>query len=81
MVTEAAKILLGNVLLIGSAAPGSIELSTKVKNAFKNPKIKAVLLKEHGVVGIGESLESAYHTTSLVEDTAKIALLSSLIKK
>jgi L-fuculose-phosphate aldolase len=81
MVTEAAKILLNNVPLIASAAPGSIELAIKVKEAFKNLKIKAVLLKEHGVVSIGESLESAYHTASLVEDTAKIALLSSLIEK
>ena len=80
-VTEAAKILLGNVPFIVSATPGSIELATKVKNAFRKLKVKAVLLKEHGVVAIGESLEDAYHTTSLVEDTAKIALLSSLIRK
>jgi ribulose-5-phosphate 4-epimerase/fuculose-1-phosphate aldolase len=66
---------------IESATPRSIELATKVKDAFKNLKIKAVRIKEHGVVAIGESLESDYHTTSLVEDTTKIALLSSLIEK
>lgn len=80
IVTEAAKILLDNVPLIATARPGSIELATKVKNSFKKLKVKAVLLRQHGVVAIGESLENAYHITSLVEDTAKIALLSSLIR-
>jgi L-ribulose-5-phosphate 4-epimerase len=81
MVTEAAKIVLVDVPLLPSAPPGSIELATWVADGFKDSRVKAVLLREHGVVTIGENLESAYHTASLVEDTAKIALLSSLIKR
>lgn len=81
MVTEAAKIILVYVPLLPSAPPGSLELATRVRDGFKDPKVRAVLLREHGIVTIGENLESAYHTASLVEDTAKIALLSSLIKK
>lgn len=81
MATEAAKILLVDVPLLPCAPPGSIELATRVTESFKDSRVKAVLLREHGVVAIGENLENAYHTTSLVEDTAKIALLSSLIKK
>jgi L-fuculose-phosphate aldolase len=80
MVTEAAKIVLVDVPLLASARSGSIELATMVRDSFKDSKVKAVLLRDHGVVTIGENLENAYHTTSLVEDTAKIALLSSLIK-
>lgn len=81
MVTEAAKIILVDVPLLPSAPPGSIELATRVTDGFKDSRVKAVLLGEHGVVTIGANLENAYNTTSLVEDTAKIALLSSLIKK
>ena len=81
MVTEAAKIVLVNVPLLPSAPPGSTELATAVTNGFKDSRVKAVILREHGVVSIGENLETAYHTTALVEDTAKIALLSSLIKR
>jgi len=81
MVTEAAKIVLVDVPLIGSAPPGSNELATKVIDGFKDPNVKAVLIKDHGLVAVGENLNSAYHVVSLVEDTAKIAFLSSLIRK
>ncbi len=81
MVTEAAKIVLIDIPLLPFAPSGSIELATIVTDSFKDSRIKAALLKEHGIVTIGETLENAYHTTSLVEDTAKVALLSSLVKR
>jgi L-fuculose-phosphate aldolase len=80
MVTEAAKIVLIDVPLLLRAPPGSIKLAGRVADGFKDLRVKAVLLSEHGVIAVGESLESAYHITALVEDTAKIAFLSSLIK-
>jgi L-fuculose-phosphate aldolase len=80
MVTEAAKIVLIDVPLLPRAPPGSVELARRVEDSFKDLRVKAVLLSEHGVIAVGETLEGAYHTAALVEDTAKIALLSSLIK-
>jgi L-fuculose-phosphate aldolase len=80
MVTEAAKIVLIDVPLLPLAPPGSIELAGRVVDGFKDLRVKAVLLSEHGVIAVGETLEGAYHTTALVEDTAKVAFLSSLIK-
>jgi L-fuculose-phosphate aldolase len=80
MVTEAAKIVLIDVPLLQHAPPGSIELATTVADAFKDLQVKAVLLREHGIVAIGETLENAYHTTALVEDTAKVAFLSLILK-
>jgi L-fuculose-phosphate aldolase len=80
MVTEAAKIILIDVPLLPHTPPGSTELASRVADGFKDQRVKAVLLSEHGVIAIGETLESAYHTTALLEDTAKIAFLSSLIK-
>lgn len=79
MVTEAAKILLIDVPLLSYAAAGSDELAEKVTENFKDTKVKAVLMREHGVVSIGVTLEDAYHTTALVEDTAKVAFLSALL--
>jgi L-ribulose-5-phosphate 4-epimerase len=81
MVTEAARIVLVDVPLLPSGPPGSSELATSIRDGFQDSRVKAVLLREHGIVTMGENLESAYQTASLVEDTAKIALLSSLIKK
>lgn len=80
MVTEAAKILLVDVPLLPHAPSGSLELASNVINSFKNSEVKAVLLREHGIVSTGDSLERAYQVAALVEDTAKIALLSSLVK-
>jgi L-fuculose-phosphate aldolase len=80
MVTEAAKIVLIDVPLLPHAPSGSIELANRVADGFKDSRVKAVLLREHGVVAVGETLENTYYTTALVEDTAKVALLSSLIK-
>ena len=81
MVTEAAKIVLVEVPLVSSAPPGSKELATKVTGGFRDKSVKAVLIADHGLVVIGENLKSAYQNVSLVEDTAKVALLSSLIIK
>ena len=80
MVTEAAKIVLIDVPLLPHAQPGSIDLANTVADGFKDSKVKAVMLREHGIVVIGETLEGTYNTTALVEDNAKIAFLSSLIK-
>ena len=80
MVTEAAKIALIDVPLLQHAPPGSIELANEVALGFSVSKVKAILLREHGTVSIGETLENAFRTTALVEDTAKVALLSSLVE-
>ena len=81
IVTEAAKIVLVEVPLVSSAPPGSKELATKVTDGFKDKKVTAVLIADHGLVVVGQNLKRAYHNVSLVEDTAKVALLSSLIIK
>lgn len=79
MVTEAAKIILVEVPLVCHAAAGSIELARKVSEIFEDARVKAVLLSQHGVVSIGTTLADAYNAAALVEDTAKVALLSSLL--
>jgi L-fuculose-phosphate aldolase len=81
MVTEAAKIVLVDVPLVDCAPPGSDELASNVEEGFRDPNVKAILIREHGVVAVGYSLEDVYHVVSLVEDTAKVAFLSSQIKK
>lgn len=79
MVTEAAKIVLVDVPIINSAPPGSKELAFNVTEGFRDPNVKAILIREHGIVAVGSYLKDAYHVASLVEDTAKVAFLSSQI--
>lgn len=80
MATEAAKLILVDVPLLPHSPPGSARLAANVADAFKNSMVRASLLEEHGLVSMGETLDDAYRTTALVEDTAKVALLSSLMK-
>lgn len=80
MVTEAAKIVLVDVPLVESAPPGSEELASNVIEGFRDPNVKAILIKEHGVVAVGSDLKDTFSIASLVEDTAKVAFLSSQIK-
>jgi L-fuculose-phosphate aldolase len=79
MVTEAAQIVLSDVPLISHAAAGSAQLAEKVASGFTDAKVRALLLRNHGLVAVGKTLEDGYQTTALVEDTAKVAFLSSLL--
>jgi L-ribulose-5-phosphate 4-epimerase len=81
LVTEAAKILLVDVPLLAKAVAGSTDLARNVTVGFTNPRAKAVLLRDHGIVALGETLEGAFNIASLVEDTAKVAFLSSLLRR
>ena len=40
---------------------------------FKDSKIKAVLIRELGLMAVGENLNADFHVVSLVEDSAKVA--------
>ena len=81
MVTEAAKIVLVDVPLVDCAPPGSEKLASNVIEGFCDPNVRAVLIREHGIVVVGCDLKDAFHVASLVEDTAKVAFLSSQIKR
>jgi len=80
LLTDAARMELGDVPLLEYAVGGSVESAENVSRAFKDPKMKAVLLREHGTLSVGETLEKAYYIADWVEDAAKVAFLSSLIK-
>ena len=71
---QAAKIL-GKIPLVGYAPPGSKELAKLVVKAFK-PEVKAVLLRGHGSISVGKNLTEAFNNADLLEETARIALLT-----
>jgi ribulose-5-phosphate 4-epimerase/fuculose-1-phosphate aldolase len=58
---------------------GTKELCDYVSEAAKqNMEVKALLLKGHGIIAMGSDLASAYYIADLVEDNAKVTLLSSI---
>ena len=81
MVTVSARMNLKEVPCIECALAGSRELCdfvTEGINQYVN--VKALLMKEHGILTLGPDLKTAYYLADLVEDTAKVACLAASIK-
>lgn len=72
VVTEECKMLIGNVLPVVSAPPGSAELAKAV--ASQSSK-KVVVLSGHGLVAFGRDLGEAEILTEAVEENAKVVLV------
>jgi L-fuculose-phosphate aldolase len=80
LVTVSSRVVLKDVPWVESALPGSRELYEFVCEALeKHPGVRALLMKEHGVLTLAADLKTAYYLTDLVEDTAKIAYIASHI--
>jgi L-fuculose-phosphate aldolase len=80
LVTDGSRIILKHVPVVGHAPSGSPELHRLVEEGLlRYPEAKAVLMAQHGMFTMGPGLTVAYNLADLVEDTAKIALLSRLI--
>jgi L-fuculose-phosphate aldolase len=79
LLTAPGMVNLVKVPLVEFALMGTKELRDYVSEAAKqNMEVKALLLKGHGVIAMGSDLASAYYIADLVEDNAKVALLSSI---
>ena len=80
LATISARVVLKRVPWVECFVPGSPELAGCVTEGVqKNPEIKALLMKEHGILAMGADLKMAYYIADLVEDTAKIAFIASNI--
>ncbi len=79
LLTAPGMVNLVKVPTVEFALMGTKELCDYVSEAARqNMEVKALLLKGHGIIGMGPDLASAYYISDLVEDCAKVALLSSL---
>lgn len=75
--TSSSKLKLKDVPIVDDELPGSIELANKVGDAVKNNvDSKCFLIRAHGIVVLSSSIEDCLDLSELMEDTAKIALLS-----
>lgn len=57
--------------------PGTMEMAREVVNVLGGGK--AVLIKNHGVVAVGDSIEEAYHVALLVEEEARTYYFTKLL--
>ena len=80
LVTVSSRVVLKEVPWVECALPGSRELFDFVCEGLKKHSgVRAMPMKEHGVLTLGPDLKSAFYLTDLVEATAKIAYIASHI--
>lgn len=77
LATVSAKLKLKQGPVVPEAAPGSQELCANILEAIGQSPEDAVLLllERHGLVSFDSTLQGAFDTAELAEDTAKIAFL------
>ena len=82
MVTAPAIVNLKEVPLIDFALMGTAELHNMVDAGIKEHKdARALLLKQHGIIAMGVDIPTAFYIADLVEDCAKVAFISSMMKR
>ncbi len=80
LVTVSATANLKRVPCIDVALSGSDELRRLVEEGFeRNPGCRAILMRAHGIIATGPNLVAAYNAADLIEDTARIAYISSML--
>lgn len=72
--TVHARRILKDLPRIEPFPDGAQGLATEVKKEFSKADLKAVILEEHGAIGVGPTLTQAENIMELLEETAKIGL-------
>jgi L-fuculose-phosphate aldolase len=76
--TYEAALFLGTVPVLPQQAPNVMDITAVVEALALN---SIVILKNHGVVSIGETIRDAYFLAELLEETAQMNIFSSLLGK
>jgi L-fuculose-phosphate aldolase len=71
-VIEEAKIIVGDPIIIENVPSGTVELASSVSRCFEDDRVRAVIIKNHGVVGIGKNLDEARSVVESLEEWAKV---------
>ena len=71
-VLEEAKLIVGDPVIIANVPSGSVELASNVSKCFKDKGIRAVIIKNHGVVAIGKNLDQARSVVESLEEWSKV---------
>jgi L-fuculose-phosphate aldolase len=79
-IIEEAKIIVGNPVIIPNKPSGSKELANIVSEAFRHggEKIRAVIIRNHGVVAVGYNIHQARAVVEALEEWAKILTISKI---
>ena len=74
-----ARFVLGEPAFAPYALMGTEKLAEIVAASFKKDETKVVLMENHGIITIGESLFQAYDRIEVVEASARMSFLGELV--
>ena len=70
---------MGNPIIITNSPSGSTDLAFAVSNAFKEGNdIRAVIIRNHGIVSIGNNIHQARAVIESLEEWVKILTISKI---
>ena len=64
---------IGRMPLIPLSAKGGPQTDVEISPVFKDTKVKAAVLANHGSIGVGKDLMAAQYLAEIIEETAHIA--------
>jgi L-fuculose-phosphate aldolase len=82
-IIEESKIVVGNPIIIPNKPSGSMDLAKTVSKAFEHggnasEETRAVIIRNHGVVTVGNSIHQARAVVEALEEWAKIMTTSKI---
>lgn len=72
-VTVHSRAKLGRIPVIPCGPDRGNQRSDDIVDAYRDPGLRAVILEDHGSVGVGKSVLAALHVIELIEETAQVA--------
>ena len=73
--------MVGDPVIIENVPSGSVELATNVSRCFENSSIRAVIIKNHGVVAVGKNLDQARSVVESLEEWSKVLTVCRIFNK
>jgi L-fuculose-phosphate aldolase len=67
-----AKLIVGDHVIIENIPSGSVELASNISKCFKDKRVRAAIIKNHGVVTIGKNLDQARSVVESLEEWSKV---------
>lgn len=77
--TVHARRILKEIPLIGEYPEGSPELEDAMAQTFEDKEVVGLLMVDHGLLAIGQTLQQAQYRAELMEESARIHWLSQHI--
>ncbi len=79
--TVHSRAKLGRIPLIPCGPNGGNQRAEDIVDAYRDRSLRALILEDHGSVGVGKSVLAAQHIVELIEETAQVAAMARVLAR